>query len=207
MPTRPPVLPLARREVRFGPEHQAGRAPDRSRRGKRRKRPSDRGVFLVHRRFTQRASSTRIPSRTSGSGARWDGASTGENFRGQPFALGHGAPNPAVPAAARRVVEYPSDQLPARGGSSKRPRRSRRQALLAEAGYPNGFKVPVEPRRFGPDFMDRVQISLKNLKAAGIETELKLKEYGAYIASTIFGKFDKMTFGLREGGSTLTATS
>ena len=58
--------------------------------------------------------------------------------------------------------------------------------------------MPVETTAgYGPDFMDRVQIALKNWKAAGIETELKLKEFGAYIASTVFGKFDKMTFGLR----------
>jgi len=31
---------------------------------------------------------------------------------------------------------------------------------------------------YGPDFMDRVQIALKNWKAAGIETVLKLKEFG-----------------------------
>ena len=38
---------------------------------------------------------------------------------------------------------------------------------------------------------------MKNWKEVGIETELRLKEYGAYISSTIYGKFDKMTFGLR----------
>ena len=40
--------------------------------------------------------------------------------------------------------------------------------------------------------MDAVQIALKNWKAAGIDADLKLKEYGAFISSTIFGKFDKM---------------
>ena len=44
-----------------------------------------------------------------------------------------------------------------------------------------------------------MQVTLKNWKAAGIEAELKLKEYGAFISSTIFGKFDKMMNGLLRG--------
>jgi ABC-type transport system substrate-binding protein len=44
--------------------------------------------------------------------------------------------------------------------------------------------------------MDAVQVTVKNWKDAGIESDLKLKEYGAYISSTIFGKFDKMAVGL-----------
>ena len=53
---------------------------------------------------------------------------------------------------------------------------------------------------YGPDFDDFVQITLKNWKAAGIEADLKLKEYGAFITSTIFGKFDNMFLGLRGPG-------
>jgi ABC-type transport system substrate-binding protein len=44
--------------------------------------------------------------------------------------------------------------------------------------------------------MDAVQVGLANWKKAGIEAELKLKEYGAFISSTIFGRFDKMGSGL-----------
>jgi hypothetical protein len=70
--------------------------------------------------------------------------------------------------------------------------------LLAQAGYPSGVKVPCESTAgYGPDYVDRMSIALKNYKAAGIDVDLKLKEYGAYISSTIYGKFDKMTFGLR----------
>ena len=50
---------------------------------------------------------------------------------------------------------------------------------------------------YGPDFDDSVQITVKNWKAAGIDADLKLKEYGAFISSTIFGKFDNMFLGLR----------
>ena len=44
--------------------------------------------------------------------------------------------------------------------------------------------------------MDAVQVELRNLKAAGIDAELKLKEYGAYISSTLLGKFEHMAVGL-----------
>ncbi len=40
-------------------------------------------------------------------------------------------------------------------------------------------------------------ITLKNWKEAGIDAQLQLKEYGAFISSTIFGKFDQMFLGLR----------
>jgi ABC-type transport system substrate-binding protein len=37
---------------------------------------------------------------------------------------------------------------------------------------------------------------VKNWKAAGVDAELRLKEYGAFISTTVFGKFDKMMLGL-----------
>jgi len=127
----------------------------------------------------------------------WAGPATGEFLEASPFSLGHGAPNATVPAAAGEWA-IPIDQLTREGRELYEQDVPAAKRLLAEAGYPNGFKVPVETTAgYGPDFMDRVQIALKNWKSAGIETELKLKEFGAYIASTIFGKYDKMTFGLR----------
>ncbi len=49
--------------------------------------------------------------------------------------------------------------------------------------------------------MDAVQVSLKNLKSAGIEVDLKLKEYGAFVSSSLLGKFEKAIITLR-GGTT-----
>src|SRR5205807_9210707 len=46
------------------------------------------------------------------------------------------------------------------------------------------------------DYMDGVQAQLQNWKAAGIESELRLKEYGAFLATTLAGKFDKVALGL-----------
>ena len=50
---------------------------------------------------------------------------------------------------------------------------------------------------YGPDFIDSVQVTVKDWKAAGIDATLNLKEYGAFISSTIYGKFDQMFLGLR----------
>ena len=37
-----------------------------------------------------------------------------------------------------------------------------------------------------------MQLVLRYLKDVGIETELKLQEYGAYVATTVLGKFEGM---------------
>ena len=113
-------------------------------------------------------------------------------------AEGHGAPNPAVPAALREWA-IPIDQLPeGRKLYEHDPADARR--LLAAAGYPNGFKVPLETSGgFGLDFMDAVQIVQRNWKAIGIESDLKLKEVGAFVSSSIYGRFDKLLMMIRGG--------
>ena len=114
-----------------------------------------------------------------------------------PHALGQGAPNPAVPAAATEW-SIPIAELTAEGRELYTQDIAAARRLLAQAGYPNGFKVPCESTAgYGPDYVDRMSVTLKNWKAAGIDTDLKLKEYGAYISTTIYGKFEKLTFGLR----------
>ena len=113
------------------------------------------------------------------------------------WSQGKGSPNPAIPAALKEW-SIPIDQLPAEGRRLYEGDPAAAKRLLAEAGHPKGFKVPLETTPgYGPDYMDAVQIGVKNWKDAGVETELKLKEYGAFISSTIFGKFDKLAIGLR----------
>ena len=112
------------------------------------------------------------------------------------WSLGHGVPNTAVPAALKDWA-LPIDQLPAEGRRLYEQDTAGARRLLAEAGFPNGIKFPLETTPgYGPDYVDAVQIGLKNWKAAGIDAELKMKEYGAFISSTIFGKFDKVGSGL-----------
>jgi peptide/nickel transport system substrate-binding protein len=121
-----------------------------------------------------------------------------EVFESLAFSQGHWTPNPAVPAAFAEW-SIPIDQLNPEGRKLYEHNTAEAKRLLAEAGHPNGFKVSVEapPVVYGPDFDDFVAITIKNWKAAGIDADLKLKEYGAFISSTIFGKFDGMFLGLR----------
>ncbi|MGH7386741.1 MAG: ABC transporter substrate-binding protein, partial [Candidatus Rokuibacteriota bacterium] len=123
--------------------------------------------------------------------------SLAEVFEANAFSQGHWTPNPAVPAAAAEWT-IPIDQLGPEGRKLYEHSIAEAKRLLAEAGHPNGFKTQVDTTPgYGPDFMDFVQIAVKNWKAAGIDSNLNLKEYGAYISSTIYGKFDQMYLGLR----------
>ena len=111
------------------------------------------------------------------------------------WSQGHGSPNPAVPSAFKEW-SIPIDQLTPTGRRTYEHNTAEAKKLLAESGHPT-LKFPLETTAaYGPDYIDAVQVVLKNWKAAGVEAELKLKEYGAYVASTIFGKFEKTAAGL-----------
>jgi peptide/nickel transport system substrate-binding protein len=105
-----------------------------------------------------------------------------------------GEPTPAV---ARGLIEWslPIDQL---GTGAKYyqydPKEARR--LLAEAGYPNGFKTQLTASPgYGRDLLDDAQLVQQYLKDVGIEAEMKIQEYGAYIATTAQGKFEGLVRG------------
>jgi peptide/nickel transport system substrate-binding protein len=107
------------------------------------------------------------------------------------FSLGHGVPNPAIPTAFKDW-SLPIDQMPPEARRLQEQDLPEAKRLLAEAGYGKGLKVPYETTPgFGPDYMDGVQIALKNWKAAGIDLDVRLKEYPAAIASILVGKFDR----------------
>jgi peptide/nickel transport system substrate-binding protein len=102
---------------------------------------------------------------------------------------GRGAPTSAV---TRGLVEWslPIDEL---GAGAKYyqydPEEARR--LLAEAGYPKGFKTQLTVTSgLSRDLVDDTQLIQRYLKDVGIEAELKIQEYGAYIATTAQGKFE-----------------
>jgi peptide/nickel transport system substrate-binding protein len=109
-------------------------------------------------------------------------------------AEGVGVFNAAVPAALKDWA-LPVDQL----GEGARyfkydPREAKR--LLAEAGYPSGFPANLCFTTYGSTILvDAMQMVLKNLKDVGIEAKLDQKEYGAYISTCFYGKFDSMTYG------------
>jgi peptide/nickel transport system substrate-binding protein len=105
-----------------------------------------------------------------------------------------GEPTPAI---ARGATEWslPIDQL---GEGAKYyqydPKEARR--LLADAGVAKGFKTSIATTNgYGPDLLDAVQLVQGYLKDVGIEVEMKLQEYGAYIGTTFLGKFEGMAMG------------
>lgn len=67
--------------------------------------------------------------------------------------------------------------------------------LLAEAGFPNGLKVPMiaSLNAYGNTFNQSVELVIKQLKDAGITADLRPQDYSAYISSTFLGKFEPGT--------------
>jgi peptide/nickel transport system substrate-binding protein len=100
----------------------------------------------------------------------------------------------AAPTAAvsRGLVEWslPIEQL---GAGAKYyeydPQEARR--LLAEAGYPKGFKTQLTVTNgLERDRIDEVVLVQRYLKDVGIDVEIKTQEHGAYTATTVQGKFE-----------------
>ena len=105
-----------------------------------------------------------------------------------------GEPTPAI---SRGSSEWSPriDQLGA-GAQYYRhdPKEARR--LLAEAGFPNGLKTQINVTAgYGSDIVDAFQLVQRHLKESGIEAELKLQEYGAYMATTFQGKYEGLAIG------------
>jgi peptide/nickel transport system substrate-binding protein len=105
-----------------------------------------------------------------------------------------GEPTPAI---SRGAPEWSPriDQLGV-GGQYYRhdPKEARR--LLAAAGFPNGLKTQLNVTGgYGSDITDSFELVQRQLKESGIEAEMKLQEYGAYIATTFLGKYEGMAMG------------
>jgi peptide/nickel transport system substrate-binding protein len=110
-----------------------------------------------------------------------------------PLAQGKGAPNPFIPAALKDW-SIPIKELPAEGKRLYEGDPAGAKQLLTEAGLSGGIRVPVETTAgYGPEWMEAVQVTVKSWKAAGIEADLKVKDYD--------GKFDKMMLSVRDGAT------
>ena len=109
-------------------------------------------------------------------------------------AEGQGVMNPAVPAALKEW-SIPFDQL-GEGAQYFKHDPAQAKKLLAEAGHPRGFQATMDFTTYGSTVLvDSAQLVLKQLKDVGIEVKLNTKEYGAYISTTFYGKYDSMAFG------------
>jgi peptide/nickel transport system substrate-binding protein len=105
-----------------------------------------------------------------------------------------GAPTPAI---SRGVPEWSPriDQLGA-GAVYYRHDPGEAKRLLAEAGFPRGLKTQLNVTAgYGSDITDSFELIQRQLKESGIEAELKLQEYGAYMATTFAGKYEGMAVG------------
>jgi peptide/nickel transport system substrate-binding protein len=109
-------------------------------------------------------------------------------------AEGVGVFNPAVPAAFKEWA-LPVDQL-GEGAQYYKFDPARAKKLLAEAGHPNGFPATISYATYGSTILvDTLQLLLKYLKDVGIDAKPIQQEYGAYIATTFYGKYESMAFG------------
>ena len=196
---------LARRQARLRPGVPAGGPPARPAAGQAAqartcRRPSTRGspAALSGSRSTSR------PSTMSRCGGRSRAPSTWRRST---------SPTRSPRATGRRTRRFPppppSGRSPStssvpRAGSSTSTRRPRPRSSSPRPVIRTDFKtqVDVPSTGYGPDFLDSAQITVKNWKSAGIDAEMKMKEYGAFISSTIYGKFDQLYLGLarRLGG-------
>jgi len=111
---------------------------------------------------------------------------------------GVGALNPPVPAALKEW-SVPMNQL-GEGGRWYKYDLAQAKKLMAEAGHPNGFPATMDFTTYGSTVMvDISQLVLKHLKDIGIDVKVNQKEYGAYISTSFYGKFDSMCLGPQTG--------
>ena len=63
--------------------------------------------------------------------------------------------------------------------------------LLAEAGYPNGFKTKLYTTSgYGPEYISRTELLKDMLSQLGVEASIVTQEYPVWIASTYKGNYD-----------------
>ena len=107
---------------------------------------------------------------------------------------GVGTMNPAVPMGLKEWA-LPVEQL-GEGAKYYKYDPARARKLLAEAGVPSGFPATISYATYGSTIvMDQLQLILKYLKDVGIDAKPNQQEYGAYISTTFYGKYESMAFG------------
>jgi peptide/nickel transport system substrate-binding protein len=109
-------------------------------------------------------------------------------------AEGVGVFNPPVPAALKEW-SIPMNQL-GEGAKYYKHDPAEAKRLLAAAGYASGFPASMCFTTYGSTVLvDSMQLVQKQLKDVGVDAKIDQKEYGAYISTCFYGKFDSLTFG------------
>ena len=68
--------------------------------------------------------------------------------------------------------------------------------LLAEAGFPHGFKAKCTNwPGYGPEYVEDLELLTFSLKGIGVELSIVNEEYGNYIRGSFLGKFDETSWG------------
>jgi peptide/nickel transport system substrate-binding protein len=107
---------------------------------------------------------------------------------------GVGVMNPPVPAALRDW-SLPMDQL-GEGARYYKHDPAEAKRLLTAAGHPGGFPMSLCFADYGSTIIvDSAQLLVKYLRDVGINARIDQKEYGAYISTCFYGKFDTGAFG------------
>jgi len=108
---------------------------------------------------------------------------------------GAGVLNPPGLPTALREWALPIDQL-GEGAAFYKYDAAQARRLLAEGSHPRGFQTVVDFHSFGDTgLVDGVQLAIKYLKDVGIDARLNQKEYGAYVATSVLGKYEGMIYG------------
>ncbi len=109
-------------------------------------------------------------------------------------AEGVGVMNPPIPAALKEW-SIPIGQL-GDGARYYKYDRAEAKRLMAAAGHPNGFHGSICFATYGSTVLvDSAQLVIKSLKDIGIDARLDTKEYGAYVSTCFYGKFESMAYG------------
>jgi len=108
-----------------------------------------------------------------------------------------GQPTSAI-APGLTAWSLPIDQLGA-GAQYYQYNPPEARRLLADAGFASGVQTTLYATSgfgAGTDHLDAVQLIQRCLKDVGMTAELKLQEFGAYVATTAQGKFEGLAYGL-----------
>ena len=133
------------------------------------------GTFLAMRNDTKPFDDVRVRRALNMAVNKQEILSSFYNGEGQLFAypqhpdyIGYFEPLEQMPDSIKELYTY-------------NPKKAK--ALLAEAGYPNGFSFKVQVCSCSPDHMDLLPLVAAYLEQVGVKIEIQPMEYGAFLSA------------------------